>query len=109
MFANVEVPLNKNIWYKNDLIKMITTCIYGYLLYARHSFKSTLCVLSQLFFKTTCEVGAIIIPHFTHGETKAQELSPLSQVTKQVTNPDRLLFLFSQILKNLSILILEHF
>lgn len=78
---------------------MITTYIYGYLLYARHSSKSTLCVLSQLFFKTTCEVGVIIIPHFTHGETKAQELSPLPKVTKQVTNPDCLLFLFFQMLK----------
>lgn len=78
----MEVPLNKNIWHKNYLIKIIIY-IYRYLLCVRHSSKSTLCILSQLFLKATYKVG-FIIPHFAHEETKAQDLSLLTKMTEQV-------------------------
>lgn len=78
----MDVPLNKNIWYKNDLIKIITY-IYRYLLCDIHSSKSTSCTLSQLFLKATDEVGGII-PHFAQEETKTQDLSLLTKMTEQV-------------------------
>lgn len=100
ILANVDVPLNKNICYKNDLIKIITY-IYRYLLCDIHSSKSTLCTLSQLFLKATDEVGGII-PHFAQEETKAQDLSLLTKMTEQVMINLRLFWYFSDF-KNLDI------